>query len=366
MDKTLILYKNKKFIDLFENKNKKKMLFFKGNAFDIHNCKIYNPPFFKNIIYESPTNKKDILISWNAVILKGYLLIPFKFVHFLPEIKYEITYLNKNKYAYYKKSENINYIVYDSFRTLDFCIIGVEKGGTTSILSNLSKHPDIFMAKPDHHPGRELHYYNYHIFKKNRDIEWFKSHFDYKSKIVGSKNPNSIYIHSTHPLLLKLNPFIRLIIILRNPIDRAYSEWHMFNKTQKNDNYKSFKDAIQHEIDFRLDEEPNFFVANTHHLQRGLYYKQIKKLLKFFPLQNLLIILNDDLKNKENESYEKIYKFLNVEVKHPKYEIKLEGKYSKNEKEQDITPKLRKLMVNFFKKDVRNLEKLLDIKTNWF
>lgn len=366
MDKTLILYENKKFLELF--KNKKKILIFEGVAFDIHNCVVYNPPFFKNIIYESPKNKKDILISWNAVIINGYLIIPHDFVKFLPESKYKITYLNKNKYAYFKKIQNINYIIYDSYRNLDFSIIGVEKGGTTSLLSNLSKHPDIFMAKPKHHPGRELHYYDFHIFRKGKDIEWFKSHFDYKSKIVGSKNPNTIYIHSIHPFLSKLNPFIRLIIVLRNPIDRAYSEWHMFNHMckYKNKNFTPFKNAIQDEIDFRLNEEPNFYVSNKHHLQRGLYYKQIKNLLKFFPMQNLMIILNDDLKNNENETYEKIYQFLNVKIKHSDYQVKLEGTYLKKQKEKDITPSLRKKMINFFLPDVRKLEKLLDLKTNWF
>ena len=368
MDKSLVFYENNSFKKNFESK--KKFIFFKGDIYDIYKGAIYNPPFFKNFIFENPKTEKDVFIAWNLTLINGYLILPKSSKNFLKDQTFVIKKIKNKEYCVYHKLNNKIYIIYDKYRSLDFSIIGVEKGGTTSLLSNLSKHPDIYMAKPKTHPGGEMHYFNYQITKLNRNGKWFQSQFDYSYKIVGAKNPNHIYLDFMHQYLSHFNPFLKMILVLRNPIDRAYSEWHMFNKSSKfvknSGNFKTFEEAINDELDNRLKEPPNFYVANFHHLQRGLYYKQIKKLLHHFPMQNLLIILNEDLKNNEKNTYEKIYQFLDVNIKHCNYEIKLEGKYNKNQKEKDIHPKLRKKMIDFFKNDVKKLEKLLNIKTNWF
>tara|TARA_B110000483_G_scaffold156428_1_gene185751 strand:+ start:24585 stop:25682 length:1098 start_codon:yes stop_codon:yes gene_type:complete len=365
MSKSLILYENDNFKNIFKSK---KFLNYKGTSFDIIKSSIYNPPFFKNFIYENPISNDDIKIAWNSTLKNGYLIIPIKFTKYLPNRKYKTVKLLNKLFAVFYKSDSETLIIYDKYRIIDFMIIGVEKGGTTSLHTNISKHPDINMAKPKHHVGAELHYFDYHCTKKNKDIEWFKSHFDYKYKLVGSKNPNTIYLDHTHPFISRLNPYIKMILVLRNPIDRAYSEWHMFNNLTKFNvkNPKSFEDAINEELNYRIGEMPNFHVSNMHHLQRGLYYKQIKKLFNYFPKQNVCIILNDELKNNEKKTYEKIYNFLNVKIIHPNYEKKLEGKYSKNQKDKDINPALRKKMITFFKSDVKKLENLLNLKTNWF
>ena len=165
-----------------------------------------------------------------------------------------------------------------------------------------------------------------------------------------------------------------MILVLRNPIDRAYSEWHMFfkknnlKKKQNSGNNKTFEESIHNELNLRLNEIPTNY-CNDHHLQRGLYYKQIMNLLKYFPYQNLLIIFNEDFKNKQKETYKKIFNFLglkNIDIDNFKFEVALEGTYSKNEKEKQISHELRKEMIDFLKDDVEKLEKFLNIKTNWF
>jgi len=368
MDKTLIFYETNTFRKNFDKK-KKKVFFFKStDIYDILKGGFFNPPFFYYFIYENPKKNNDVLTAWNLTLLNGYLIVPKSYKKLI-SIPSKITKINNKDYLVYHKKNNHFFIIYDKYRTVDFSIIGVEKGGTTSIHSNLSKHPDIFMASPKSHPGREVHYLNYQITKLNRNCKWFQSQFNYSKKIIGDKNPNIIYLNYTHQYLSHLNPFIRLILVLRNPIDRAYSEWHMFNKSSKyvknTGNFKSFEEAIEEELKYRLNEPPNFYVANFHHLQRGLYFQQIQNLLKYFPIQNILILLNDDLKNNEKETYEKIYEFLNVKNKHSNYEVKLEGKYTKNEKNKDISENLRKKMEKFFKSDVKNLEKFLNRKLNW-
>lgn len=364
MNKSLILFENNKFKNLFKSK---KFLFFKGDSYDILKGNIYNPPFFKNIFFENPTNEKDIKIVWNSLLINGYLIIPLIFSKYISSDFKNVSLLNK-KYAIFKKVNNVILTIYDEYRVFDFIIAGVEKGGTTSLHFNLDKHSELNIAKPKHHPGEELHYFDYHIMRSKRSKEWFQSHFDYNYKLVGYKNPNLIYLNYTHNYISSINPHTKLIIVLRNPIDRAYSEWYMFNHLDDffKKNYRTFEEAIEEELKYRLDEIPNFYMANRHHLQKGLYYKQIKNLLKYFPIQNICFILNEELKNNEIETYEKIYKFLNIKIKHPIYEKKLEGQYNKNKKNKDINNNLKNKMINFFKKDVQKLENLINIKTNWF
>ena len=84
MDKSLIFYQNdifKKKFDLIKNK---KIIFFKSNdAFQIMKGGIYNPPFFKYLVYDQPKNKVDIEIAWNSTLINGYLIIPESFSKFL-------------------------------------------------------------------------------------------------------------------------------------------------------------------------------------------------------------------------------------------------------------------------------------------
>jgi hypothetical protein len=159
---------------------------------------------------------------------------------------------------------------------------------------------------------------------------------------------------------------VKIILFLRNPIDRAYSAWHMFTTkfTDNDENKKSFEDACNDELKYRLDEIPTFNTSNKHILQRGLYYKQIQKLLKFFPLQNILILISENVIKNMNDEYNKIYSFLNLPNYNAKYTEELVGDYDK--KNKDINSNLYNKLIQFYKDDVNHLEKILNIQTNWF
>ena len=140
MSKSLILYENDNFKNIFKSK---KFLNYKGTSFDIIKSSIYNPPFFKNFIYENPISNDDIKIAWNSTLKNGYLIIPLKFTKYLPNRKYKTVKLLNKLFAVFYKSDSETLIIYDKYRIIDFMIIGVEKGGTTSLHTNISKHPDI-------------------------------------------------------------------------------------------------------------------------------------------------------------------------------------------------------------------------------
>ena len=254
-----------------------------------------------------------------------------------------------------------NYVYQISKRTIDFIIIGVQKAGTTALSINISKHPDIFIDNNKDPTKSEIHYYDLN-WKKG--IEWYrqKLHFNSKTnKIIGEKTPDLLYLPNTFPLIQSVNPSIKLIIILRNPVHRAYSSWKMNVKTKTE--HLSFNNAILYELNHIKDKNKNktFHSIYNHYLDKGYYYKQIKELIKWFPLQNILVLISENVKQNMNSEYNNIYKFLNLKEK-KNTEYKLE--YVSDDK-SEINQIIYKKLIKLFEKDIHKLEKLLNIKTNW-
>tara|TARA_B100000886_G_scaffold181021_1_gene124144 strand:- start:5394 stop:5780 length:387 start_codon:yes stop_codon:yes gene_type:complete len=110
---------------------------------------------------------------------------------------------------------------------IDFIIIGAQKSGTTSIYNNLIDHPKISLQSELNPELSEIHF-----FDKNwkKGINWYKSKLNYDKEIVGEKTPSLLYLSHTFPLIQQVNPHVKLIVILRNPIDRAFSNYKMHKK----------------------------------------------------------------------------------------------------------------------------------------
>ena len=102
---------------------------------------------------------------------------------------------------------------------------------------------------------------------------------------------------------------MKLIIILRNPIERAFSHWNM--ETEKNKEHLNFKKAIELEL-LNLKRKKNYQDRVRSYLARGLYSLQIKQILKLFKMEQLLIIQNEKLRNFPNEVLTQISTFLSI------------------------------------------------------
>ena len=337
MDKILIYnksYDTDKYKDYYKYNRK---------IYELYDGKIINPPFFnKIIILHDDLTENDLKMVYNMLNINGTLeLID----------KYKYLFNNKKKII---KKNNFQYIL-NYNRVIEFIIGGTQKGGTTALALNISKHPEIYIDNNKDPRKSEIHFFDIYW---NKGINYYKSKFNYSKKIVGEKTPEIMYLPHVFPLIQSINPYIKIILILRNPIERAYSSWKLvtkyFNET------RSFEDAIEDELKYKLNENKTFYTAMTHYLQRGLYYKQIKEMLKWFPKHNILVLISENVKKNMNEEYNKVYEFLNLKNIKKKYSYEFES----NDKSK-INDDLYKKLINFFKKDVKKLEKLLNIKTNW-
>ena len=319
-----------------------------NNISSLYTQMIHNPPFFKTIeITYDDIVEYDLKRIFNMMEVNGKLYFIEKYKDFYA--RYGTVIQDKNMYYIVKKDNSI--ITFPNKRTSEFIIMGVQRGGTTALSYNLSKHKDIYIDGNKDPRKSEVHFFDLN-WKKG--IEWYKKHFDYSKKIVGAKSPDLLNLEYTFPMIQSVNPFMKLIIILKNPIVRAFSSWKM--TTEYFGETRPFEEAIKE----KPVKNKTFQTMVTQYLQRGLYYEHIKKLHDWFPKQNILILFSEEvIKNPEKE-YNKIYDFLNVDRIHNKYEIVHKSR------EEGIDPKVYQSLIPYYKEDVEKLEKFLDIKISWF
>ena len=324
--------------------------------YKVHAGHVYNPPFFNSITILKKTTLEDIKMAWNMTLDNGIIVFENTGNKTYNSIlaKY-ITKITPSQIFIKKPPSLCKIFQFPKYRILDFIIAGTMKGGTTAAITNFTKHPDISMVK------EEIHYFDKkEIYQKG--LSWYKSHFNYNKKMVGDKAPDVMYQTSCLELLQIVNPHVKIILFLRNPIERAYSHWKMTRDLFKNS--LSFEDAINDELNNRWGENRTYDVAFwRHYVQRGLYYQQITEILKYFPKSNIHILITEQVKENMDTEYQSVFKFLDLPPHHDTF---VEEFTSKSKDVIDPKSPIYKKLRDIFEPDVTKLEKLISKKTGWF
>lgn len=193
-------------------------------------------------------------------------------------------------------------------RRVNFIICGTQKGGTSALNAYLREHPEICMARK-----KEVHFFdNEEFFRRNHpDYSRYHAYFRPRPfhKLIGEATPIYMYWHDAPRRIWEYNPHMKLIAILRNPIERAYSHWNM--QRQKNKEPLSFWDAIHSEQE-RCRKSLPYQNQRYSYVDRGFYLAQLRRLWRFFPTEQILILKNEDLKNQPDETLRKVYDFLKL------------------------------------------------------
>ncbi|WP_371504428.1 sulfotransferase domain-containing protein [Nitrosopumilus adriaticus] len=261
------------------------------------------------------------------------------------------------------------------FRTLtapirsmpDFLIIGYTKSGSTALYDYLIQHPNVVKAA-----RKEIHFFDISYW---RGKNWYRSYFPIllknirkSKKITGEASPTYIFHPFAMKRIKKIIPKTKLVIILRNPTDRAYS--HFQNYTRGNNESCTFEEAISEEkhrfesyyekfSNDKVHEEDVKFLKIPY-LYLGLYHEHLTKLFEIFPKNQILILKNEDLENNTQKTLDEVFSFLSI----PKYSIpdlkkRKVGTYDEMKKET------RDFLDNFYKPHTDKLEKLLNTKFDW-
>ena len=190
----------------------------------------------------------------------------------------------------------------------NFLIIGAQKGGTTSLINYLSQHPDVFVPY-----DKEIPYFHDDEFYKKGIDNYKKCFSGWKGeKIIGHAPVNtSFYAEKAAKRIYEFNKAMKLIMILRNPIDRAYSHYWYCRRNCLEDS-KSFEKALERELQM-LQKDEIIPLSCVYYISHGFYYKQINKYLEYFDRNQLLILYYDDFKRDPDEILREIYSFLGLE-----------------------------------------------------
>lgn len=191
---------------------------------------------------------------------------------------------------------------------VNFVVAGTQKGGTTALDVYLREHSNIQMANT-----KEVHFFdNEQNFIKEVDYRIYHNSFKpiKPSKLLGEATPIYMYWYDAPRRIWEYNPAMKFIIILRNPVERAFSHWNM--ERDRNAENVSFSDAISNER-MRCAVALPLQHRVYSYIDRGFYSQQLKRLLHFFPKEQLLCIKNEDLKSKPNEVLKEVAYFLNID-----------------------------------------------------
>ena len=283
----------------------------------------------------------------------------------------------------------------------DFLIVGAAKSGTTSLDAYLKEHPDVFMPWFKEtwfyhlvdNPNREI--LKIYPFLPTNILTYLGLYDDAKAnQICGEATPSYLYYHDyTIKNIKKYHPNwqkLKIIIILREPIDKVISHYKFARKGNLDPKKLSLLDALKVENE-RMTE--NKVLPDLFYIDNTLYYKQVKAYQDNF--ENVKIFLYEDLKNNPKQLIKELYEYIGVDSSFvpktlgkrfnpsknvliprnrvSKYIINREQRVLKFVpqyffdkikplllKEEKIDPKAIEMLKTKFKQDVINLQSIID------
>ena len=220
----------------------------------------------------------------------------------------------------------------------DFLIIGAHKSGTSALHRYLATHPEIapalekelFYFSPEsyhswpEYPGYERYR---HFARADSDpaireeaLRWYHSQFrvplPWRRRLHFEATPCYLFYPKAAQRIYEYRPDMKLIVLLRDPVERAYSAWNMYHRFE-NGSYpysllwdpRSFDDALRDELKL-LDVEPE--TLRTDYLRRGIYHEQLIRYFRLFPREQILIIEQRELLQRQRQTLDEVCRFLGV------------------------------------------------------
>jgi hypothetical protein len=196
----------------------------------------------------------------------------------------------------------------------NFLILGAQKSGTTSLFNYLGQHPEVYTS-----PVKEPHFLDYGGESEtgpsrspNPPIKSFGEYeklFDgvRNEKAVGEATPTYLYLPGSPVLIKRLLPDAKLIAVLRDPTERAYSAYQHAVRNGR-EPLRSFAAALAEEDRRVLEGWP----PRYHYRSRGFYHAQLSRYLDLFDRERVRVYLFEDLRNDPLGMIGDIFDFLGV------------------------------------------------------
>lgn len=244
----------------------------------------------------------------------------------------------------------------------DFLVIGAQKSGTTSLYRYLTARPDVVPAQRKQVDFFDVSY--------DRGSEWYLAHFPRRSSAIITGEASPYYmIHPHVPGRVRaFDPEIKLLAILRNPVDRAYSGYQ--HQVRNGREPLSFEEAIEREEGRLAGEvarllEDELYVSTVHrrhsYLARSRYAGQLEAWLSLFPRRQLLVLCSEWMFERPQATLDRAASFLSL----PPHELKGFGRHMPGSYTDGMTAETRMRLVEYFRKHNEHLYELLGVELPW-
>ena len=263
----------------------------------------------------------------------------------------------------------------------DFIVFGAAKSGTTSLYGRLSEHP--FVEPCTTRDGRfgntkEVRFFDYNWY---RGSDWYRSHFPLERSrrefeaehgrpfLTGEGSPTYISNLWAPARVRQTVPDVKLIAVLRNPVDRAYSHFQ-FSRRDGTEECESFEDAVARE-EGRLQPEWERMAADPRYnswnfggwsyLARGRYAEQIERWLARFPREQFLFLKAEDLFADQQQALDTLHEFLGLSP----HRVAGADRLNVSPEYDMLPPHVREELDDYFRPHNERLYELVGIDFGW-
>ena len=203
----------------------------------------------------------------------------------------------------------------------NFLIVGAARSGTSSLYEYMKQHPEVYFSE-----NKEPMFFSFYQqnvdfkgpgdnLELNRksvtDPEAYKALFRdaRQAKAIGEASANYLYSRTAADNIKRFIPDVKIIAVLRNPVERAYSSY-LYTLRDGREPLSSFEEALAQEDERIQDHWEHIW----HYRRMGFYHEQLSYYYQQFPADNILVILQEDLKSDTAGVLRTVFEFLEVDA----------------------------------------------------
>jgi Sulfotransferase domain len=247
----------------------------------------------------------------------------------------------------------------------EFVIIGAPRCGTSAFYTLLTQHPNVERAAK-----KEVHYFDNQF---DKGIEWYRQCFpppkwkDGRSSITGEATPRYLSDPLVPERMAQVVPEARLIVLLRNPVDRAYSHYHLL--ARRGNETRRFEEAVEEELARLLDEDGSNHERHpsvshsrpSYLLARGVYVDQLLRWRRFYSDEQMLVLKSEDYFKHTTDTLKIVQDFLNL----PHRKLERPPRKTKKYDYEPMDPATRQRLEDFFEPHNQRLYEYLGVDFGW-
>jgi hypothetical protein len=258
----------------------------------------------------------------------------------------------------------------------DFLIIGTQRGGTTSLYRYLKAHPSIGASS-----NKDVHFFDRRFHK---GVSWYRGHFPTHIEkflaershgrpfLTGEASPSYLFHPHAPRRAAQVLPHARLIVLLRDPVSRAYSQYHHARKLGFE--HLSFEEAIEAEEERfareheRVLQDEHYYSETYKHLsylRKGIYVDQLKAWMSVFPREQFLILKSEEFYADPAATFKQVLAFLGLAQEAVPVGQQQYKPYNNNTYSSKMDPAMRKRLQEYFAPYNARLYEFLNVDFGW-